>query len=107
MFTTNDQFYPTSKELVFKMLDKIKEIRGFKYILEPSAGKGNIIEYYKEYYNNQYSNKFWSGNNRAEKDLVFDVIELDENLANLLRGKGLNLVHDDFLTYEPDRRAHV
>jgi hypothetical protein len=103
MFTTNDQFYPTSKELVFKMLDKIKEIRGFKYILEPSAGKGNIIEYYKEYYNNQYSNKFWSGNNRAEKDLVFDVIELDENLANLLRGKGLNLVHDDFLTYEPQR----
>jgi hypothetical protein len=107
MFNDNPDFFPTPKELVFKMLDKLNEenkhtIGGIRYILEPSAGKGNIIKYYKEYYDKQYSS-YWSGKNRAEKDLTFDAIELDENLRNLLRGKGVNLVHDDFLTYEPQR----
>jgi hypothetical protein len=107
MFTQNDNFFPTPKELVFKMLDKLNEenkhsIGGIKYILEPSAGKGNIIEYYKEYYDKQYSS-YWSGKNRAEKDLTFDAIELDENLNSLLRGKGISVVHNDFLTYEPQR----
>jgi hypothetical protein len=107
MFTNNDNFYPTTKELAFKMLDKLDDkkysINSIKYILEPSCGKGNIIEYYKEYYDKKCSNKFWSGSDRAEKDLIFDAIELDENLSNLLRGKRFNVVWDNFLTYEPQR----
>lgn len=106
MFTDNDQFYPTSKDLVFKMLDKISEdkysLASIKYILEPSAGKGDIVQAYREYYNNKYSNHYWSSK-KADEELKFDVIELDNNLSSLLRGQKYNVVWDDFLTFDPPR----
>ena len=38
----NSEFYPTPVPLIEKMLDKV-ELYEFKTILEPSAGKGDII----------------------------------------------------------------
>lgn len=102
MFTDNKNFYPTGKELVFKMLDKIDKFQSIKYILEPSAGKGNIIAYYKDYYI-ENCRRYMSNIKDVNKYITFDAIELDENLNNLLRGKGINVVGEDFLTFEPQR----
>lgn len=106
MFTNNDQFYPTPKSLVFKMLDKLSEeqysLAGVRYILEPNCGKGDIVQAYKEYFNNKYKTRGW-GSRDADKELKFDVIELDENLNSLLRGQNYNVVWDDFLTFDPPR----
>ena len=102
MFIDNKNFYPTSPKMVELMLKKVIEIRAIKYILEPSCGKGNIIDSFREYYNKQFSSSYYSSKD-ADKDLLFDVIELDENLSNMLRGQGLNVIWDDFLTFEPQR----
>lgn len=80
-------FYPTPEPLVRKMIDDIS-FSNVQYILEPSAGKGNICDIIR---------------NRGEK-LKIDVIEIDSNLQHILRGKGYNLVHNDFLTFESFKR---
>lgn len=74
------------------MLSKL-DFRTLKSVLEPSAGKGDIVEaitkklecHQQRYYsNNKYD---------------IDAIELDNNLQYILKGKKLRLVHDNFLTY--------
>lgn len=42
-------------------------------------------------------------NEKAKKYINFDAIEFDQNLNNLLRGQGVNVIWDDFLTFEPQR----
>ena len=46
-FKKIDDFYPTPDFLIDKMLEKVN-LSKVKYILEPSAGKGNIIEKLKD-----------------------------------------------------------
>lgn len=41
----NKDFYPTPDDLIRKMLVNIKHISNMNKILEPSAGKGNILDY--------------------------------------------------------------
>ena len=106
MFTDNKNFYPTPKEVVFKMLDKLRDnkytMEAIKYILEPSCGKGNIVQAYEDYYENNFKRIIPYG--KKAKDMInFDVIELDENLNNLLRGQNYNIVWNDFLTFNPPR----
>jgi len=43
MFNNNPDFYPTPKHLIDKMLLGI-DLRKFNSILEPSAGKGDIVD---------------------------------------------------------------
>jgi Domain of unknown function (DUF4942) len=91
LFTDNPDFYPTPHKLIQKMLLHI-DFRSIRTVLEPSAGKGNlaeaIIERFK--YNKSYHRK---------DNYDIDTIEIDNNLQYILKGKGLRLVHDDFLTY--------
>lgn len=92
----NKEFYPTPKELIKRLLTRKSSFMGgmnFEYklegkILEPSAGKGDIAEYIK------------NNNRHAE----IDLIEYDENLVNVLYGKGYNVVWRDFLTYETHKQ---
>jgi hypothetical protein len=101
MFNENENFYPTPEKLVYKMLEKI-DLRKIKYILEPSCGKGNIIEYTKKYF--EANNRSIMGNKQtADNYLTFDAIENDDNLISLCRGKGINIVWSDFLTFDPPR----
>lgn len=104
MFEDIKDFYPTPPKLIQKMIDKLDYIDFQKctYILEPSAGSGSIIDYYKEYYMKR-NNRYVRYNSKAEDYLTFDAIEIDERLASLLRGKGVNVVWDNFLTFEPQR----
>lgn len=81
------QLYPTPKSLIEKMLLGLKCHR-FKTILEPSAGMGNIVDFYVE--KHKYDNK---------KDFSIDCIEIDANLRHILKGNGHKVIHDDFLTF--------
>lgn len=103
MFKDNQDFYPTPKELVQKMIDKLpKSLREYKYILEPSCGKGNIIDYTKEIYRETYGGSYYREVD-PNKYLTFDGVEQDENLISLCRGKGINIVWNDFLSLDPPR----
>lgn len=110
------EFYPTPESLVKRMIEGVN----FDYIhtiLEPSAGKGNILrEIAKE------EHKYRHG-----KDFDVDCIEVDPNLRQILKynfsderkkqfdrwtdeeyktffENGVHIVHDDFLTYNPFKR---
>lgn len=107
------EFYPTPEKLVKKMLEGI-DLCSIHTILEPSAGKGDILrEIAKE--ENSY---------RSRADFDVDCIEIDPNLREILKynfsserrrqfdrfndaeyktffDKGIHIVHDNFLTYTP------
>jgi hypothetical protein len=106
MFTENKDFYPTPKKLIYKMLDKLKEeqlsLASIQHILEPSCGKGDIVQAYEEYYETN-CRRMISYGKKAKDYLKFDVIEFDENLNNLLRGQKYNVVWDNFLTFDPPK----
>lgn len=80
-------FFPTPKNIILRMLNKINNKGDRLRVLEPSAGKGDIAEALLEY-------------------RYFDVyaIEQDETLRATLRGKNIKLLDRDFLTFEgPDK----
>lgn len=98
----NAEFYPTPKSLLKTMFDKYVEHcktekhQTWEYkridILEPSAGKGDILEYFKENVADSYCP-------------APDAIEKDENLRLVLKGKSedINLVWDDFLSFKTEK----
>jgi len=90
----NKDFYPTPKPLIEKMLEGV-EIGRLSYILEPSAGKGDICDYLARRHKNTYYNR---------SKLNFDVIEIEPDLQLILKGKEYNLIHDDFLTFQSHKR---
>jgi len=81
----NKEFYPTPINLIIKMLSKV-DWKKAKYICEPSAGSGNIINQIRE------------SRGRYER-LNIHAIEKDENLRNMLIGAGEKVIGKDFLTY--------
>jgi len=85
----NKSFYPTPSPLIQRMLSKIK---GYPdKVLEPSAGKGDIIEGYMRRFD-------------LHRSTDISAIEIDEDLQATLRGKGFTLIDQDFLTYSgPDK----
>ncbi|MEN1968994.1 DUF4942 domain-containing protein [Lentibacillus sp. N15] len=92
MFTDNKDFYPTPHSL-YRLLVKGNRYISHGKILEPSAGKGNLIDYLQE-------------GNRNRKVKV-DAIEKDSSLANDLMAKGINVVWDDFLTFSTYKEYDV
>ena len=85
----NSDFYPTPSNLAAKMAAMISPSLS-KSLLEPSAGKGDLAEAIQN--RNRYS---------ATK---VDCIESDPELCALLVGKGLNLIDNDFLAYQPSKQ---
>lgn len=92
MFANNPDFYPTPEKLINKMLDGL-EWKMIHTILEPSAGKGNIVEALRE--KQKFNNRWYT-----TIELDIDCIESDENLRAVLKEKNIRVVHDDFLTYD-------
>ena len=82
--TGSEDYYPTPEALL-KEITVGLDWEKIKYVLEPSAGKGNIAEYVKQ------ANGKWS-----QVDL--DCIEIEPELRAILKAKGFRVVHDDFLT---------
>jgi hypothetical protein len=93
MFNDIKGFYPTPVNLVNKMLEKV-DFRTISSVLEPSAGKGNIVDRVVEKF--KYSHSY--GYNKETKWDI-DCVEIDENLQYILQGKGYRIVHNDYLTY--------
>lgn len=85
MFKDNKDFYPTPKELFYQLMSGKRHLDG--HILEPSAGKGDLVNYIK-------------GMMGRHEQYPIDVIEIDPHLQSMLIGEGYNVVWDDFLTYE-------
>lgn len=97
----NKNYFPTPQRLIDKMIDKLKNWEAHLYILEPSSGKGDIIERYQK----RLENKLYRKENII--DYKFDAIEIDFNLQSILKNKDIRLVHDDFLTFAPSRYYDV
>lgn len=83
----NKDFYPTPRWLIEKMFCGVK-LQEIKTILEPSAGKGDIVDYMLERYNRNFYNK-----------PSIDCVEIDKDLTALLKGKNYRVVYNDFLTF--------
>lgn len=83
----NQDFYPTPKKLIKKMLEGVK-LEEVACLLEPSAGKGDICDYVKN----------------VEDKVEMDVVEIEEDLQALLKGKKYNLVFNDFLNFNTHKK---
>lgn len=79
----NKNFYPTPMPVIEQMLHGLN-IKSTSYVLEPSAGKGDIAAHLKY-------------------RCIIDCIEIDEELRGFLQSKGLRIVANDFLAYKPAR----
>lgn len=105
------QFYPTPQHLVAKMYDKVKWHK-VRSILEPSAGKGDIVEGFRQIYNEKEKEKYSRYDILCNKvpnwNKTIDCIEIDPNLAELLKSKKYsgtvinmyNVTQTDFLTWD-------
>lgn len=91
MFTDNKDFYPTPQNIIDKMLCDL-DFSMIKSILEPSAGKGDIVEALEK-----KREKRSYGYNKYQFDI--DCVEADQNLQSVLKGKNYRVVYNDFLTY--------
>ncbi len=79
MFKDVNGFYPTPRNIIDKMIYDL-DFKMIKTILEPSAGKGNIVEAIKDkekIYSTSYS--------CFEFDI--DCIEINRDLQSVLKGK--------------------
>lgn len=83
----NPDFYPTPTEVIFQMLEGITI--SDKIILEPSSGKGDIIDYL---------------NDNGAKEVLF--CEINEDLQKISQHKGKFLI-DDFLKLESSQISHI
>ncbi len=82
------EFYPTPEPLIDRMLAKVK--RDYVTVLEPSAGKGDIVD--------RITDRRYHG--RTD----ISVIEIDDDLRATLIGKRYNVLDTDFLAYSgPDK----
>lgn len=82
------QLYPTPASLATRMLAKVN-LTGATSVLEPSAGAGDLIDAIMQHFGASY---------RYDK-LDLDAVEIDPDLAAMLRGKGHRVVWGDFLTF--------
>lgn len=92
----SDEFYPTPQKIINKMLSGIK-LSEINSILEPSAGKGDIVSVIKERYEAQRYQY-------SKQEIDIDAIEINTNLRHILRGQGYKVIHDDFLTLQTYKR---
>ncbi len=83
-----DGFYPTPSDIAKEMLSSLK-MDYIESVLEPSAGKGDLANAVKE----------WFASGYKDCDTDIDCIEINPDLRAILRGKGFNVVHDDFLGF--------
>lgn len=86
MFTDNKDFYPTPLNTYLKLVSGLY-LNHNSSVLEPSCGKGDMVDYLKEH--------------NSVKSI--DCIEKDPNLVNLLFQKGISTVWDDFLTFKTSK----
>ena len=127
-----NEFYPTPPELAAKMINSVFIKRKIETILEPSAGKGDLIDFLmlaKEYLTNRwYCKSIWEEDMSMPDNEVFnaviekyvlpdfkagkrsheysnrvDCVESETNLCAILKDKGYRVYNDDFLSFDDDK----
>jgi phospholipid N-methyltransferase len=87
----SSEFYPTPKPVIEKMLEPYASRYGYalsgKTILEPSAGKGDILDFISD-----------SG---VRKNKLY-ACEINQDLQFILQEKSYKVINTDFLTYQGD-----
>jgi len=78
-----DGYFPTPSDIVGRMIDEA-DIEENSLILEPSAGKGDIVDTIIE----------------AFPSASVDVVEINSRLRDILEAKGHNIIEHDFLDVE-------
>lgn len=109
----NPEFFPTPPEVIDLMIEPLtresyssreqriagipdrKSLRGTYRILDPSAGRGDILSHLKSKYDVKsqyrgYSHKYYA-------------IEIEPELRAILKEKGFNPIAFDFLQFQPDQ----
>ena len=92
----NKTFYPTPPKLINRMIKLIKAQPN--NALDPSAGKGDLIEALKkEHWNGHYHTSLVNSES-------ISAIEIDQDLRATLRGKGIKVIDSNFLEFSgPDK----
>ena len=90
ILSMNKTFYPTPRHIGRLMVEKIKNYP--KKVLEPSAGRGDLIDIMRNWH-------------RCEFEHVdICAIEIDKDLRSILRGKQAKVIDTDFLAFSgPDK----
>lgn len=101
----NKDFFPTPSKVAVKMLQPFfKDLRtegysqylkGLGLILEPSAGKGDLID---EIRNLKHPRERYDG----YRFMRVHACEKEPELQAIIKSKGIKLVGDDFLNYYPE-----
>lgn len=103
-------FYPTPDNVIEIMLDGLKIDRRTK-VLEPSAGKGNILDYIHDNLCRTECSSWYARGGLKEipkhdqdklKSKLF-AIEKNIELQGIIQAKGYKLIDEDFLTHESER----
>lgn len=101
-------YYPTPKSLLSKIdvdfEELLKELKGKINVLEPSAGKGDIVDYLKECQERGYRASFYYEQDKRSSfcwfgDMEVDCIEINPELRYELKGKDYRVVHDNFMSF--------
>lgn len=103
---TKKTFYPTPEVLAEKLIRGI-DWKQVSSVLEPSAGKGNLALFAaKKLYANEHGYGVYDDHSLKEAvaEADIDCVEIDPTLRNTLSGAGYRVVHDDFLTFETQKR---
>ncbi len=83
----SNTFYPTPRWLVQDMIRPYKLGDIEAYVLDPSAGKGDILDVIREQGRGGYLHLY--------------AVEIEPELRSILEGKGYPVVGTDFLSYVP------
>lgn len=102
----NDEFFPTPKSLLDKIesdfCDMWEDLSGQLSILEPSAGKGDIVDWLQSRRDMYY---LQDPKRLPSYKADIDCIEIEPDLRTILKEKrGVSVVHDDFLTFQTAKR---
>ncbi len=90
------EFYPTPDELIEQIFTDFNiNFRNYKYFLEPSAGKGNLVDVIM---------KKKTENSWQKPDCDIDCIEISEELTGILKSKNLRVIYNDFLSFHTMKR---
>lgn len=91
----NRDFYPTPAALADKMLAPYWGKLGGKYVLDPSAGKGDLLDAVRR------SNP---ADQYSRYEPYLHAVEIEPELQSVLVGKGYPVMAADFLAYTPNLR---
>ena len=106
-------YYPTPKSLLAKIdadfAELLNELKGKISVLEPSAGKGDIVDYLKDCQKKGYRASFYYEENKSSNfcwygDIEIDCIEINPELRYVLTGKEYRVVHDNFMSFTSRKR---